>query len=179
MEIWDVYDRDGNATGKTVQRGNFCLKHGEYHLVVHIWIVGADGRLIIQRRSDSRPLMPGEWAATGGAAVSGEDSRTAAARELEEELGITAKPNELTLIKRVYRKNSFVDMYLLRRTVPISKIVLQSEEVSDVRKVYRKQLIQMVRQGKFHNYGKEYFDALLAALPNRGKRHFGRMQERI
>ena len=34
-----------------------------------------------------RKLMPGEWAATGGSAVSGEDSLAAALRELNEEIG--------------------------------------------------------------------------------------------
>ena len=80
-EIWDIFDADGNPTGRTVVRGRYFLKPGEYHLVVHIWIVSSDGRLLLQRRSDKKRLMPGEWAATGGAAISGESSFEGAKRE--------------------------------------------------------------------------------------------------
>lgn len=51
MESWDILNERGKATGKTVVRGNVQLNLGEYHLVVHIWVVGSDGRLLIQRRS--------------------------------------------------------------------------------------------------------------------------------
>ena len=174
MELWDVYDRAGNLTGRTVPRGNCRLKSGEYHLVVHIWVVGSDGRLIIQKRSNSRPMMAGEWAATGGAAVSGEDSLTAAHREFTEEMGIDIPKKEFNFIKRLYRRNSFVDIYTIRRTIPLSRLVLQEEEVAAVRKVHRKQLIQLVKQGKFHNYGKEYFDALMDGISTKSKRHYKR-----
>ena len=70
IEKWDILNEKGVPTGRTTLRGKCILKAGEYHLVVHIWVVSGDGRLLIQRRSDNKKLMPGEWAATGGAAVS-------------------------------------------------------------------------------------------------------------
>ena len=90
-EIWDIFNEKGALTGKTAVRGRGFLKPGEYHLVVHIWVVSGDGRYLIQRRSESKKLMPGEWAATGGAAISGESSFTAAKRELFEELSVLRK----------------------------------------------------------------------------------------
>ena len=83
-EKWDILNEKGVPTGRTTLRGNYLFKKGEYHLVVHIWIVSEDGRVLIQRRSEKKPLMPGEWAATGGAAKAGEDSFSAASRELFE-----------------------------------------------------------------------------------------------
>ena len=97
MEKWDILNADGEPIGKTTLRGKCNLKTGEYHLVVHIWMVSSKGEFLIQRRSENKKLMPGEWAATGGAAISGEDSYTAANRELYEELGIPS--NKQTLIK--------------------------------------------------------------------------------
>ena len=90
VELWDVFDENGIPTGKTALRGRSVLAPGEYHLVVHIWVISKSGLFLIQRRADDKKLMPGEWAATGGAAVAGEDSLTAARRELLEELGIAA-----------------------------------------------------------------------------------------
>ena len=59
-EIWDIFDGNGEPTGKTTLRGRCYLKPGEYHLVVHIWIVSDEGKILIQRRSDDKKLMPGE-----------------------------------------------------------------------------------------------------------------------
>lgn len=173
MEQWDILDKDGNKTGKVIPRQNVRLSSGEYHLVVHIWVVGSDGRVLIQRRSDSKPLMPGEWAATGGAAVSGEDSRNAAQRELKEELGLDVPLEELILIKRMMRKNSFLDIYLVYRDANISDLHLQKEEVACAEWVHRNKLMSMVRKGEYHNYGKEYFNTLFSGF-RKFKKHSGR-----
>lgn len=164
MEKWDILDINGAPTGRVVERRNVRLNHGEYHLVVHIWVVGPDGRVLIQRRSDDRPLMPGEWAATGGSAVSGEDSLTAAHRELKEELGLDIAPEKFILIKRMVRKNSFVDIYLVYSDADISSLSLQKEEVAEAVWVHRNKLMSMVRKGDFHNYGYEYFNTILSGF---------------
>ncbi len=44
MELWDVYDINRNKTGKTAARGE-VLPEGGYHLVVHVCIIGSDGRI--------------------------------------------------------------------------------------------------------------------------------------
>ena len=164
MEIWEILDRNGVPTGKTVERKRVCLARGEYHLVVHIWILGSDGRVLIQRRSFNKPLMSGEWAAIGGSAVVGETSAEAARRELAEEMGIQAEPNELRLIKQMVRKNSILNIYLLCSDVAVSDLVLQEEEVSEAKWVHRNKLRQMIKTNKFHNYGNEYFEAVFAAF---------------
>ncbi len=164
MEQWDILDKDGNQTGKVIPRHNVRLEKGEYHLVVHIWIVGSDGRVLIQRRSDTKPLMPGEWAATGGAAVSGETSRAAAHRELKEELGLDVPPEDMILMQRLMRKNSFLDIYLVYCDADINDLQLQKEEVACAAWVHRNKLMSMVRKGEYHNYGKEYFNTLFAGF---------------
>ena len=160
MELWDILDKDGNRTGKTIVRGKKGLKKGEYHLVVHIWIFNQNGDILIQRRSDTRPLMPGEWAATGGSAFSNESSRHAASRELQEELGIKLNRHNLKLIKRMLRRFSITDIWAARVNVDISELTLQKDEVAEAKWVTKEQLNQMVQKGLFHNYGKEYFDLI-------------------
>lgn len=164
MEIWDVLDKNGVPTGKTVVRKRVCLQKGEYHLVVHIWILGSDGRVLIQRRSFDKPLMPGEWAAIGGSALSGETPCAAAKRELFEEMGIDAQPEELKLIRRMVRKNSILNIFLIHRDTSISELTLQESEVSEARWVHRNKLRQMIKTKEFHNYGNEYFDAVFGAF---------------
>ncbi len=164
MELWDILDQSGSFTGKKVIRGQRRLIPGEYHLVVHIWPFDKNGRLLIQRRSTARKLMPGEWAATGGSAVSGEDSLTAARRELEEEIGISASADELIFAKRLKRKNSFLDVWFIQVDVDINNLKLQKEEVSEVRWIGGNQLKYLVKQGRYHNYGREYFELVTNSL---------------
>lgn len=164
MEVWDILDRNGNPTGKTVQRKKVCLHKGEYHSVVHVWILGSDGRVLIQRRSFTKPLMPGEWAAIGGSALSGEDAVTAARRELEEEMGIATDPEELHLIKNMVRKNSILSIFLLCCDVAVADLKLQEEEVSEAKWIHRNKLRQMIKSKQFHNYGNAYFEAVFGAF---------------
>ena len=113
MEKWDLLDGDGRPLGQTLVRGD-KLRPGQYHLVVHIWVEDSKGRLLIQKRAPHLKLMPDTWAVTGGSALAGEDSLTAAARELSEELGIEAAPSELKRLGRLRRRNSLCDLWRLR-----------------------------------------------------------------
>ncbi len=163
-EIWDVLDSDGNLTGKTVARGRCFLKPGEYHLVVHIWIVSSNGKLLLQKRSNNKKLMPGEWAATGGAAISGESSFEAARRELFEELGIASDQNSLKKILSLKRRNSFLDIWMIISDLSESELKLQESEVAEARWVTKQELESMIKKGIFHNYGKDYFKRVFAEI---------------
>lgn len=160
-EKWDILDENGIPTGKTTLRGRTFLKNGEYHLVVHIWIISPDGKYLIQRRSDDKKLMPGEWAATGGAAVSGEDSFTAASRELYEELGIKTDKNTLKNVLRIKKRNSFLDIYITVCNTPAGQLKLQQSEVAEAKWVTKEELCEMIESEKFHNYGHDYFEQVL------------------
>lgn len=160
MEKWDILNADGTPTGKTTLRGRCNLRPGEYHLVVHIWIVSSRGDFLIQRRSESKRLMPGEWAATGGAAITGEDSYTAANRELYEELGVPSNKQTLKKLARIKRRNSLLDIWFINTDIDCNRLRLQENEVAEAKWISREKFKQMIENGEFHNYGKEYFDTL-------------------
>ena len=161
VEKWDIVDKNGIPTGKTTIRGKVLLKPGEYHLVVHIWVISDDGKYLIQRRSDDKKLMPGEWAATGGAAIAGEDSFTAARRELFEELGIEMdSASAKKAFRMIRRRNSILDVWITGSNTPADELALQESEVADAKWVTEDELKEMITSGKFHNYGDEYFDRM-------------------
>ena len=164
MEIWDIMNEDGVITGKTAVRGRTVLGRGEYHLVVHIWVISSEGNFLIQRRSEKRRLMPGEWAATGGSAISGESSIRAAARELSEELGIKAPKGSLKLMGRLKRRNSFLDVWFIKCDADISRLRLQKSEVAEVKWVTPDELRTMIEKREYHNYGREYFKTIFDEL---------------
>ena len=163
MELWDILDASGKPTGRTAKRGATTLRSDQYHLVVHIWIVSNDGRFLIQKRSKFKRLMPGEWAATGGAALSGETSFDAAARELKEELGIESSPDSLKFIKRIKRRNSFVDTWYIKTDIPIEQLKLQKSEVEQAAWVTKHRLEVLIESGEFHNYGNFYWSIIFEA----------------
>ncbi len=163
-EKWDILDANGKPTGRTTFRGRCILKNGEYHLVVHIWVVSGDGRVLIQKRSDNKKLMPGEWAATGGAAIAGETSFAAASRELFEELGISSTPNTLTKLMRIKKRNSLQDIWVITNSTPADELVLQKSEVAEAKWVTVDELLAMIDNGEFHNYGKEYCTRVFPAI---------------
>lgn len=164
MEKWDILNANGTPVGRTALRGRCNLRPGEYHLVVHIWVVSSNGCFLVQRRSENKKLMPGEWAATGGAAIAGENSYMAANRELFEELGISSNKQTLKKLARIKRRNSLVDVWYISADISIDQLKLQKSEVAEAKWVTRSEFKQMISNGKFHNYGKVYFDTLFSKI---------------
>lgn len=160
MELWDILDEEGNLTERTIERGQ-PLKEGEYHLVVHIWIRNSKGEYLIQKRSGKVNRWPGIWAATGGAAIKGENSLTAALREVKEELGISFEPDMLKKIIRVKRKNALSDLWLACCDVDLKEIRMQKEEVSEVKYAGTSEIFSMIATKEFFDYGEDYMEALL------------------
>lgn len=158
-EIWDLYDARGNKVERTMARGEE-VPAGLYHIAVHIWPVNSRGEYLVQRRAPTVQWNPNCWAVTGGSAISGEEALTAALRELEEELGYQATMQELSLIARLRRSNSFCYVYSLKTDRSAQDFVLQKEEVSAVRWCSREQILSMLADNTLYNYGDSYFKML-------------------
>lgn len=160
-ELWDLYDARGKKTGRTMTRGEE-VPTGLYHLCVHIWPINDQGEYLIQRRAPTVEWNPNLWAVTGGSAVSGEDALTAARRELREELGYDAGAQEMTQLAYLRRSNSFCGVFTIRLNREESAFALQKEEVSAARWCSQAQILRMVAENQFYNYGDAYFRMLFA-----------------
>jgi len=90
MEIWDLYSLDGEIIGEH-KRGTPMPEDG-YHLVVHVWIRNSEGKYLMTQRSANKKTFPLAWECVGGSVLQGEDSLTAALREVAEEVGIQLCP---------------------------------------------------------------------------------------
>lgn len=164
-EYWDILDRNGQLTGRTMKRGD-PISSEDYHLVVHIWIKNKSGELLIQKRSATVAWMPSTWATTGGSALSGEDSLCAAIREVEEELGIKIPSENFQKIGRQIRPSSLTDIWLASSEVIESETCLLPEEVAEVKWVNSKKLVSMISDKSFYDYGEEYWKILLSFSPS-------------
>ncbi len=161
MELWDIYDKCFEKTGKLHIRGN-KLEAGQFHLVVSIFPINSKNQVLVQKRNPNLKLMPGEWAATGGSAITGESPFEAAKRELKEELGIDATVENAEMIALFKRIDSFTSLWVVHIDVDRSELKLQEEEVADAKWVTIQEFQKMVRDGIFHNY--RYMDWLLNYL---------------
>lgn len=61
MELWDIYDKDKNPTGRTMKRNDWCLKDDEYHLTVLGVVARSDHTYLITKR-----VMTKAWHRDGG-----------------------------------------------------------------------------------------------------------------
>ncbi|GAA0680119.1 MULTISPECIES: NUDIX hydrolase [Clostridium] len=161
MEIWDIYDKDRNNTGRTVVRGE-KLKEGDYHLVIHAWIVNSDGKLLIQKRAKTVKAWPNMWAMTGGSAIKGENSYEACLREVSEELGIKPDMENAKVAFTSLRQDKITDVWIVRQNFPVNQCRLQKEEVSDAKWVSKDEIKELIDQKKFINY--MYIDKLFQIL---------------
>ena len=157
MEFNDIYDAEGNLTGRVHRRGSTWHK-GEYGLVVCVWVYDGKGNILLTRRAKGKSFA-GTWENSGGAAKAGENSRQAIARELFEETGIHAEEVEFEFLRSVRDKNAFYDHYCLKRETPLSEIVLLPGETDDVQwasfekiheMIKRKQICSIIAQQFLH-----------------------------
>lgn len=149
-ELWDVYDENRKLTGKLHRRGDF-MAPGEYHLVVHIWLQNSKGEFLITKRSPNKGF-PNMWEPTGGSALAGDDSLTAALREVREETGLTADPQKGERVLSLLRDDNFLDVWLFRQDFNLSDVVLLEGETCDKMYASVDQILDMYNHGKFVPY---------------------------
>lgn len=145
MEHWDIYNTNKELIGKTCERGA-ALEKGEYHLVVGIWTITDEGKILLTQRHPNKDagLL---WECSGGGVLAGETSLKGAIRELSEEVGIKAKEEELQLLGTVLTEKFFVDSYLYRGNVCLENLTLQEAEVVDAKLVTLEEFETMHEQG--------------------------------
>ena len=168
MEFWDLYDRDRIPTGETHQRGK-PLPEGRYHMVVHVVIFKTKGEMLIQQRQPFKEGWPNMWDITvGGSAVAGDTSRTAAQREVMEEIGLaidlSGEQPKLTIPFDV----GFDDVYTLVMDVDLTTLHLQESEVQAVRWASEEEILTMLADGRFIPYHRAFIQLLFALRHSRG-----------
>ena len=168
----DIYDKDRNLTGRTHRRGT-PWQPGEYGVVVCVWVYDGQGHLLLTRRAKGKSFA-GTWENSGGAVKAGESSREAIARELFEETGIRAEPEEFEFLDSDQERNMFYDHYCLKRRVHLKDIVLLPGETDGCMWASFGKVRWMIRSGKICRIiGKQFFRQE-KALRLRNVNKFGR-----
>ena len=146
-ELWDIYDENRNLTGRIHRRGDFLPK-GDYHLVVHIWLQNREGKYLITKRSPNKGF-PNMWEPTGGSALAGDDSLTAALREVREETGLTLSPENGKCVITYRGDDHFSDVWLFREEHDLSEVRYQEGETCGAMYAAKEEILQMLEDGRF------------------------------
>ena len=144
MEYNDIYDRNRRRTGRLHVRGT-RWRRGEYGLIVCVWVYDGKGKILLTKRAPEKSF-PGTWENSGGAAKAGENSRQAIARELFEETGIRAKPEDFELLDSRRDRDAFFDFYCLKNATPLEAVVLQPGETTDVKWATFDEIHEMIKR---------------------------------
>lgn len=155
MELFDLYDKDRNLIGQTIERGK-PLPENCYRLVIHICVFNSNGEMLIQKRQPFKKSWSGLWdISVGGCVVAGENSQLGATRELKEELGIEHSFENERPVLSVNFDNGFDDYYIISKDVEISDLVLQPEEVEIAKWASYDEIEELLNSDEFIPYHKE------------------------
>ena len=152
-ELFDVLNEKGNYTGKVETREK-CHKEGLWHKAVVTFIINSKEQVLLQRRSPNKKLWPNMWDVTaGGHVLAGDFGFETGIREAKEELGIDLNKNEMTFIgssissnvKGDIVNNHFNEYYIVNKDVDETKLILQEEEVAEVKWIDKDEIIERIK----------------------------------
>lgn len=152
-ELVDVLNEKGMYTGETQTR-EICSKKGLWHKAVCVFIINSKNQVLLQKRSANKKTWPNMWDVTaGGNVLAGEFGFQAIIRECKEELGIELNKNDITFIGSAISTNEkgdiinnyFNEYYIASKEIDITKLQLQEEEVSEVRWIDKKEIIEKIK----------------------------------
>jgi isopentenyldiphosphate isomerase len=145
MEFFDVLDEQGRKTGEIIERTEAHRK-GICHRVIQVWVMNSKNELLLQKRSANKDSCPNMWyVSVGGHIEANEDNVQTIIRECSEELGLDIS-DQIDQVKYLYTfkeivilnsgqfiDNEFYDVYLLKIDLDPDTLVLQEDEVAEVK----------------------------------------------
>ena len=147
-EMLDLVNEQGDPIGRAVPRSE-AHRLGLRHRTSHVWLVRRKNgvlEVLLQKRSDEKDSFPGCYdISSAGHIPAGQGFVDSALRELKEELGVTAQPQDLILCGqrsfqfsavfhgKPFKDNQVSNVYLLWLDRDAEEFTLQKEEISAVR----------------------------------------------
>ncbi len=163
LELLEERDLEGNGTGKI--RARFMVhREGTLHGTSHVWVIRPNekGRfdLLLQKRSSDKDSYPGCYdVSSAGHIPAGCDYLESAVRELKEELGIKAEPDELIYVglreeldktefyEKPFFNHEISKVYAYHKPVQEHDLVLQASEVESVLWMDYEECLSQMRKG--------------------------------
>lgn len=136
-ESIDIVDENNNLIGEQKMKSK-AHRDGLWHRAAHIWVYNSKGEVLLQLRAKEKDLWPDMWdLSAAGHVRAGEEPIVSALREIQEEIGLNVKMEDLELYKVIAEKvifkemvnNEFHYVYLLKYDGNTSGLKAQEEEL--------------------------------------------------
>ncbi len=167
MELFDILNNDGSLSGLVRERG-VTHREGSLHATSHVWVVRPNEKsgydVLLQKRSACKDSNPGSYdISSAGHVAAGDEYLPSAVRELDEELGIKAGPEELHYVGmhhggfeaqfygKTFRDNELSAVYIYREPVDTETLTLQESEVEEVVWMDYRECLEGVKNRSFDN----------------------------
>lgn len=158
MELLEIYNKKGEPTGKSIERGNKNLQENEYIKLAVLWIKCGD-KFLIQKASVEKD---NDYAVTGGHVPFGVTSLEQAGVETEEELGLKIDTSNLKLLGTITRGHGMFDVYLYEDDTLLDyPFTLQVEEVESVQFMTTAEIEKLIEQGVFRGSSTIQYNQLI------------------
>lgn len=149
----DLYDANGNLTGKTYLKGD-PIPQGFYPMVVAIAIQNSKGEFLMQKRT---PNKGGDWGVTGGHPKSGENCLEGIITEVKEELGVDISNRELEVFTSGCDGKDCYKMFYVNMDIDETDLTIQEEELTEVRWFSIQELENMVKSKELNQAQIDFF----------------------
>ena len=171
-ELRDLYDKNSNKTDKTYRKGEI-IPDGYYPMVVMAVIRNSEGKFLMQKRSVAKG---GDWGVTGGHPKSGETPIEGIITEIKEELGLDFSNEKFIEYDSGCDGHDCYKMYYVNKDVDLNNLVIQKEELSEVRWFSMDELNKMVETGELNDNQIACFKKVCQYLQKNNKVHEMKLQ---
>jgi isopentenyl-diphosphate Delta-isomerase len=140
-ELIDILTPEGFDTYTTCLKSEAHLK-GYYHKTIHVWFYTEKGQILLQKRAAVKSVFPSHWdVSAAGHIGAGEETISAAIREVQEEIGLHILESDLTNIglrkDEIVHPNGILDnefkhIFICKLTEDLSNLTMQIGEVDDL-----------------------------------------------
>lgn len=168
IELLDIVDDEGFPIGQWVERKEAHAK-GIQHRTTHVWLARKNPEtgkteILLQLRSQNKDSYPGCYdISSAGHVPMGVDYVPSALRELQEELGVEASPEDLIYCgqRKIHYEDTFHGKYFIDNQISnvyvmwcdreAEQFQLQESEVESVRWIGYDECCRLVREKRIPN----------------------------
>ena len=164
-EYLDVVDETGTPTGEIVER-SVAHRDGIPHRTAHLWLVRSRNerlQVLLQKRAETKSFPGCYDISSAGHIPAGEEFVVSALRELQEELGVVVRAEDLiccgdrkiiwddVFFGKEYHDRQYTRVFVLWKDLEDTDFCLQQEEVDSVRWMDLDLCMQGVKENSFPN----------------------------
>ncbi|HMK60354.1 MAG TPA: NUDIX domain-containing protein [Dissulfurispiraceae bacterium] len=164
-ELIEIVDSEGSVMSVR-PRSEVHKNPHLLHKVVHVLVFNDSRQMLLQKRSMSKDIEPGKWDTSVGGHVSpGEDLRSAASREMKEELGIDMA-DMAPLYSYVYTDTNESEMVFTYKVIHNGPFSPNRQEIDEVAFWDLKEIRQFLGSGNFSGHFECEINKYLSFNPN-------------